>query len=127
MNLQVTSGSTIIELSVVTEDGEPPEIVVTDPPTGPIASLNRRRRVFYLLVIFVVGMFSGYQLATIGFRVGRAAASPLASDFAPGVPLSGRSACSIEVPVGKLSTDPTTAQSGSHLPSASMGKNCHAE
>jgi len=61
--VQMETSGTLIEIGIVTEDGQRPEVTVLDPAIGPIAQRNRARRNVFVAAVFVMGTGTGYLLA----------------------------------------------------------------
>ena len=66
MIVQMETGGTLIEIGIVTEDGQRPEVTLLDPPTGLIAQTNRARRNIFVAAVFVMGTGTGYLLTVHG-------------------------------------------------------------
>ena len=66
MIVQMETGGTLIEIGIVTEDGQWPEVTLLDPAIGPIAQRNRAWRNVFAAAVFVMGIGTGYLLAVHG-------------------------------------------------------------
>ncbi len=60
------TGGTLIEIGIVTENGQRPEVTLLDPPMGLIAQTNRARRNVFAAAMFVMGTGTGYLLTVHG-------------------------------------------------------------
>lgn len=66
MIVQMETSGTLIEIGIVTENGQCPEVTLLDPPMGLIAQTNRARRNVFVAAVFVMGIGTGYLLAVHG-------------------------------------------------------------
>jgi hypothetical protein len=64
--VQMETGGTLIEIGIVTENGQRPEVTLLDPPMGLIAQTNRARRNIFIAAVFVTGTGTGYLLTVHG-------------------------------------------------------------